>query len=43
MKKKDNISTKTLHKERLREIKLKKLELRLKSNLIKRKKNKLKN
>ena len=42
MNKKKNISTKTLHKQKLRELKLIKLEKRLKSNLYKRKKNILK-
>ena len=42
MKKKQNISKKTLHKQKLRELRLKKLEQRLKSNIFKRKKNILK-
>ena len=42
MNEKKNISRKTSHKMRLRELRLKKLEQRLKSNLKKRKKNILK-
>ena len=38
MSKKKNISTKTLHKQRLRELRLKKLEKSLRSNIFKRKK-----
>jgi len=40
MIKKKNISAKSLHKETLRELKLKKLERKLKSNIAKRKKSK---
>ena len=43
MNKENNILTKTLHKKKLRELRLKKLEKGLKSNIIKRKKYKLKN
>ena len=43
MNKKKNFSTKTLHKQKLREMRLKKLEQSLKSNIFKRKKNILKN
>ena len=43
MNKKKDISTKTLHKQKLREMRLKKLEKKLKSNIYKRKKNILKN
>ena len=42
MNKKKNISTKTLHKQKLREMRLKKLEQKLKTNIYKRKKNILK-
>ena len=42
MKKRKNISAKTLHKQKLRELRLKKLEMQLKSNITKRKKNILK-
>ena len=42
MNKKKNISIKTLHKQKLREMRLKKLEQKLKSNIYKRKKNVLK-
>ena len=42
MNKKKNISTKTLHKQQLREMRLKKLEQKLKSNIYKRKKSLLK-
>ena len=42
MNKKKNFSTKTLHKKKLREMRLKKLEQKLKSNINKRKKNILK-
>ena len=42
MNKKNNISTKTLHKQKLREFRLKKLEQKLKSNIVKRKKIKSK-
>ena len=42
MNKKKNISTKTLYKQKLREMRLKKLEQKLKSNIYKRKKNILK-
>ena len=38
MNKKNNILTKKLHKKKLREMRLKKLEKRLKSNIMKRKK-----
>ena len=43
MKKYIKISTKTLHKNSIRALRLKKLEQKLKSNVIKRKKNILKN
>ena len=39
---KKNISTKTMHKKKLREMRLKKLEQKLKSNIYKRKKSLLK-
>ena len=42
MKKKNNNSTKALHKQKLRKLRLKRLEQRLKSNIVKRKKNILK-
>ena len=42
MNKNKNVSTKTLHKKRLRELRIKKLEQNLKSNIHKRKKNILK-
>jgi hypothetical protein len=42
MNKKKNISTKTLRKQKLREMRLKKLEQKLKDNIYKRKKNILK-
>ena len=42
MNNKKKISTKTLHKQKLRELKLKILEQRLKSNIYKRKKNMIK-
>ena len=42
MNKKNKISTKTLHKQKLRQLRLKKLEQRLKSNIARRKKNLLK-
>ena len=42
MNKNKNISRKTIHKQNLRDLRLKKLEQRLKSNIVKRKKNILK-
>ena len=42
MIKKNIISTKTIHKQKLRDIRLKKLDQKLKSNIVKRKKNKIK-
>ena len=42
MNNKNNIASKTVHKKKIREIRLKKLEQRLKSNIIKRKNNKIK-
>ena len=42
MIKKNIISSKTIHKQKLREIRLKKLKQKLKSNIAKRKKNKIK-
>ena len=42
MNAKNKISAKTIHKKKLREIRLKNLEEKLKSNIIKRKKTKLK-
>jgi len=41
MNKKTLISTRSIHKKKLRELRIKKLAQRLKSNIIKRKKNKL--
>ena len=41
MNKKTQISKKSLHKQKLRELRLKKLEKKLKSNIYKRKKNTL--
>ena len=38
MNNKNNISSKAMHKKKIREMRLKKLEQRLKSNIIKRKK-----
>ena len=38
MNKKTNISTKTLHKKNLRELRIKKLERNMKLNILKRKK-----
>ena len=38
MNKKANISTKTLHKKHLRELRIKKLEQKMKLNILKRKK-----
>ena len=37
MKKKKKISTKSIHKQKLREFRLKRLEQRLKLNIVKRK------
>ena len=42
MNNKSTISSKAIHKKKIREMRLKKLEQRLKSNIVKRKKNKLK-
>ena len=42
MNNKNNIASKTVHKKKLREMRIKKLEQRLKSNIIKRKNNKIK-
>ena len=42
MIKKNIISSKTIHKQKLREMRLKKLNQKLKSNIFKRKKNKFK-
>ena len=42
MNNKNNIASKTVYKKKIREIRLKKLEQRLKSNIIKRKNNKIK-
>ena len=42
MNNKNNIASKTVHKKKIREMRLKKLEQRLKSNIIKRKNNKIK-
>ena len=42
MNNKNNIASKTVHKKKLREMRIKKLEQRLKSNIIKRKNNKTK-